>query len=89
MSARSARQHKAWGAASAATKPQDYSKKIVSPRGTGERHRLANEASDDSAVARFAGCGLIAIVILGLTPPGFMPSCAPRTVVLKNRRIAG
>jgi len=39
MSARSARQHKAWGAASEASKPQDHSEKIVSARGAGERPR--------------------------------------------------
>src|SRR6185295_4968030 len=40
MSARSARQHNAWGAASAASKPQDAIAKKVSARGAGESPRI-------------------------------------------------
>jgi hypothetical protein len=45
MSARSARQHKAWGAASEASKPQDHNPKRRLARGAGDRFGVVESAA--------------------------------------------
>ena len=76
-SARSAREHKAWGAASEASKPQDRNSKGVSARGAGDRLGVRWQAQRDTAldrpndpraVTRFAGSFVLWVAILGLTP---------------------
>jgi hypothetical protein len=43
---------------------------------------------NDSAVGRFAGLGHYLCRNPGADAPGFTPSCAPSTLLRKNRKIA-